>query len=96
MYGVGIPADSGIPTPMAGRSPPGVGVAFLRNRPASRLVRVCCVYPLNAHGPLSMMQKIAEGADRIVFVHPEEDGEEEQMKKKPRQHHNLFRLTTKH
>ena len=35
LYGVGIPADSGIPTPMAGRSPPGVGVAFLRNRPAS-------------------------------------------------------------
>ena len=62
-----------------------------------RLVRMCCVYPLNAHGPLSMMQKIAEGADRIVFVHPEEDGEEEeQMKKKPRQHHNLFLLTTKH
>ena len=56
---------------------------------------MCCVYPLNAHGPLSMMQKIAEGADRIVFVHPEEDGGE-QMKKKPRQHHNLFLLTTKH
>ena len=41
-----------------------------------RLVRMCCVYPLNAHGPLSMMRKIAEGADRIVFVHPEEDEEE--------------------
>ena len=36
MYGVGVPADSGIPTPLAGQSPPGVGVAFLRNRPASR------------------------------------------------------------
>ena len=27
--------DSEIPTPLAGRSPPGVGVAFLRNRLAS-------------------------------------------------------------
>ena len=28
--------DSEIPTPLAGRSPPGVGVAFLRNRLASK------------------------------------------------------------